>query len=250
MKQEANRTSAVSGPAPGASFCAGNAPAFSADPAGRRRRWFGFWLDHPWAEPLVFVILALGFEWIVDPVASHAVEAVYLTIVVLIPLASNVLHRDRPRALGFRFDNILPSARLVVPASLAVLAAIVAVSYASGHGVTVGTRLRQEIWAYPLWGLAQQWALQGFVHRRLCQAWGRRQPAAVASAVLFAALHFPNPVLVVFTLVGGYVWCLLYQREQNLFTLALSHGWLAAIALVSLPPVWIHGLRVGPEFWG
>lgn len=220
----------------------------SAD--SRRRRWFGFWLDHPWAQPLVFVVLALGFEWVVDPVASHAVEAAYLTVVILIPLASNLLHGDRPRALGFRFDNVVDSARLVVPVSLGILAVIVAVGYASGHGVTVGSRLRHEAWAYPLWGLAQQWALQGFVHRRLLESWGRRQPAAIASAVLFSALHVPNPVLVVFTLVGGYLWCILYQRERNLFTLAFSHGWLGAAALATLPPAWIHGLRVGPEFWG
>jgi membrane protease YdiL (CAAX protease family) len=216
----------------------------------RSRRWFGFFLDHPWVEPLVFVALALIFEWVVDPVAPHWVEAVYLTVVVLIPLASNILHRDRPRVLGFRFNNFLRSARTVGPVSLAALVVIVAVSYLSGHGVNLGARFRESVWSYPLWGLAQQWALQGFVHRRLCDTWHRRQLAAIASALLFGSLHYPNPVLVVFTVVGGYVWCLLYQREQNLFTLALSHGWLAAVTLVGLPPAWIHGLRVGPEFWG
>jgi membrane protease YdiL (CAAX protease family) len=243
-------TDRATGGSPEVPFCspAIPAPVSSRAGAGRRRRWFRFFLDHPWVEPVAFVALALGFEWIVDPVASRAVKGVYLTLVVLIPLASNVLHGDGPRALGFRVDNFLRSARMVGPASLAVLAVIVAVSYASGHGVALGPRLRQQLVYYPLWGLAQQWALQGFVHRRLCDTWHRRQPAAIASAVLFASLHYPNPVLVVFTLVGGYVWCLLYQRQQNLFTLALSHGWLGAIALVSLPAAWIHGLRVGPEF--
>lgn len=263
MKQRVNRTVAPPGPGPVGPFCAMKvAKAVAAAGAGatmasatagtnaRSRRWFGLFLDHPWVEPVIFVVLALIFEWVVDPVAPHWVEAVYLTIVVLIPLASNVLHRDRPRALGFRFDNFLRSARSVGPASLAALAVIVAVSYWSGHGVNLGARFRESVWTYPLWGMAQQWALQGFVHRRLCDTWHRPQLSAIASALLFGALHYPNPVLVVFTVVGGYVWCLLYQREQNLFTLALSHGWLAAVALVGLPPAWIHGLRVGPEFWG
>lgn len=194
--------------------------------------------------------LALVFEWVVDPVASHTVEAVYLTVVVLIPLASNILHRDHPRDLGFRLDNFARSGREVALASLVGLALIVALSFASGHGLNLGSRFRESIWTYPLWGLAQQWALQSFVQRRLCETWHRRVPVAAASALLFGALHYPNPVLVAFTVVGGFVWCLLYQRHQNLFTLALSHGWLAAVALTSLPPAWIHGLRVGPEYWG
>jgi len=243
MRQRATGTTQTAGPAP-PSFCS------TAPRAVGSRPWLRFWLDHPWVEPLVFVVLALGFEWIVDPVASHGVEAAYLTVVVLIPLASNVLHRDGPRTLGFRFDNVLRSGREVLPVSLIALAVIVGLSLGSGHGLDLGARFRESLWNYPLWGLAQQWALQGFVHRRLCDAWHRRRLAAVASSLLFGALHFPNPVLLVFTVVGGLAWCLLYQRHQNLFTLALSHGWLAAVALVSLPPAWVHGLRVGPEYWG
>ena len=209
-----------------------------------------FWVDHAWLEPLVFVLLALGYEWVVHPIAPFAVKAIYLAVVVLIPLASNVIHGDRPRDLGFRFDNFLRSARSVGPVTLAALMVILILSYGSGHGVTVGPRLGQQLWYYPLWGLAQQWVLQGFVHRRLCDSWRRGRLAAIASSVLFSSLHFPNPVLVLFTLICGYAWCLLYRREQNLFTLALSHGWLGAMTMASLPRTWLHGLRVGPEFWG
>ena len=199
---------------------------------------------------MVFVALALAYEWVVHPVASLPVKVIFLSAIVLIPLVSNVVHRDTPRALGFRVDNLLRSARIVGPPSLAALVIILALSYGSGHGVTVGSRLGQQLWYYPLWGLAQQWVLQGFVHRRLCESMRHRQRTAIASSVLFSSLHFPNPALIVFTLVGGYAWCRFYQREQNLFTLALSHGWLGAILLVSLPREWIHGLRIGPEFWG
>jgi membrane protease YdiL (CAAX protease family) len=216
----------------------------------RSNRSARFWVQHSWLEPLIFVALALAYEWVVYPVASALVKVVFLTVVALIPLASNVLHRDRPHALGFRFDNFLRSARMVGPATLVALAIILSLSYASGHGVTVGVRLGQQLWYYPLWGLAQQWVLQGFVHRRLRESWRHRRLAAVGSSVLFSSLHFPNPALMVFTLIGGYAWCRYYQKEQNLFTLALSHGWLGAIALVSLPRAWMHGLRVGPEFWG
>ena len=51
------------------------------------------------------------------------------------------------------------------------------------------------------------------------------------------------------TLVGGYVWCRLFHRQPNLFTLAISHGWLAVLVRYSWPAEWLHNLRIGPGYW-
>ena len=51
------------------------------------------------------------------------------------------------------------------------------------------------------------------------------------------------------TVVVGYLWCRLYSRTPNLLTLAVSHAVLAALIMASLPPEWIHRLKVGPGYW-
>lgn len=166
-----------------------------------------------------------------------------------IPLASILLHRERPRELGLRLDNLARSARQVGIMTLAASAVVMACGIAGGGRIRLGADLIPIWLVYVVWGLLQQLALQGFVQRRLSVALGDPRKAALVSAVLFASLHLPNPVLAPATLITGYAWCRLYTRAPNLITLACSHATLAVLALVAFPPAWVHHLRVGPGYW-
>lgn len=200
-----------------------------------------------WLEPLIFVLLAFVYTWEVQPADLTANVAGFIALALLPPL-SNFLHRERPSDLGFRLDNLGRSAREVgLMTAAAALVVAVAGLLSRGRPVVTWTALEAAI-TYPLWALAQQYALQGFVFRRLRARWGSPW-AAAGSAALFSALHYPSAVLMVFTLIVGYDWCRLYERAPNLYTLALSHGWLAMFALIALPAPWMHGLKVGPGYW-
>ncbi|MCA1819420.1 MAG: CPBP family intramembrane metalloprotease [Halobacteriales archaeon] len=98
---------------------------------------------------------------------------------------------------------------------------------------------------YPAWALAQEFALQNVMAANLT-ALGLRPHAVVAvSAGLFGAAHLPNLPLAALALVGGLLWCILWQRARNLWTLTLCHavvGW-AAVAF------FLHGDPAG-EFLG
>jgi membrane protease YdiL (CAAX protease family) len=74
-----------------------------------------------------------------------------------------------------------------------------------------------------VWGGAQQWVLQTVVLREAQRATSRRRGVVVA-ALLFGAVHLPNPFLVPVTAAGALVWCWLYDRHPNIVPLALSHG--------------------------
>ncbi len=91
--------------------------------------------------------------------------------------------------------------------------------------------------------------MQSFTYRRLREATERPPIAAGLTALLFAALHYPNLPLLLLTLAGGYVWCRLFERHANLITLALSHGWLAVLLRATWPAEWLHNLRIGPSYW-
>ncbi len=200
-------------------------------------------------EPLVFLALALAYIWIVQPTHDDRMRAPFLAVIVLIPLLSNFVHRDPLPELGLRLDNLAPSAREVGAATAAGALAVIAIGLIAGGGpVFDGTVLRAFV-LYPLWGLAQQYAMQAFTYRRLRDATGRPHTAAVLTAALFASAHTPNLTLALITLVGGYVWCRLFERHANLITLALSHGWLAVLTRYSWPAEWLHNLRIGPGFW-
>lgn len=202
----------------------------------------------PAIEPLVFVALALVYIWVVRATEDW-LKIPFLTVIVLIPFASNFLHRDGLRELGMRLDNLWNSAREVGLATLIGAIAVVGVGLLTGADPDLPRGVARSFLLYPVWGLTQQYAMQSFTYRRVREGTGRPELAAAITAFCFASAHWPNLALALVTLVGGYVWCRLFERHPNLFTLALSHGWLAVLLRYSWPAEWLHNLRIGPGYW-
>lgn len=203
----------------------------------------------PAIEPLILVALALLYIWLVQPTHNDWLRIPYMAVVVLIPIGSAILHRDTLRELGLRLDNFWRSAREVGLLTLAAAFLVIAIGVLAGGGSAIRPEMLTSFLIYPVWGLIQQYAMQSFAYRRLRAGIESPGPAATLTALLFASLHYPNLPLVISTLVGGYAWCRLFERNPNLLTLALSHGWLAVVLRASWPAVWLHGLRIGPTYW-
>src|SRR5260370_6154135 len=119
-------------------------------------------------------------------------------------LLSVVLRRDTPKTLGWRADNLWKATRRAIPffaiASLAVC----------GAGVFLGMLQRlplhliepRRFSGYLAFCVLQQVALNSYLTNRLCSYFQKAWPAATLAGAIFAALHWPNPVLVPLPLVG------------------------------------------------
>jgi hypothetical protein len=99
-------------------------------------------------------------------------------------------------------------------------------------------------WLYGVWSLQQEFILQSIFFLRLEAVLGSRR-AVVAAAFLFAVVHIPSPVLTVFSLLGGLLFCELFRRWRNLFPLGVIHAALGLTVAASLPDKWLHHMRVG-----
>ena len=133
------------------------------------------------------------------------------------------------RAWGMRRDNFreclwphLAFAAVGLPALVALGAALDPLALPPTFWLVLGL--------YPLWGIAQQFALQNLLARNVAALVPNRFAIATTAAVLFAAAHYPRLDLVGLTLVSGFAFTLLYLRWPNLWAVGISHGILGTVA--------------------
>ena len=190
-------------------------------------------------------------EWVVLSFAGRS----KLTIAVPVLLALGLVvysHRERGETVkdvGFRTDNFFAACRLLLIPTAIVVVVGVSVSWFSSHSIFVAP-WRNRFLLLPLWALFQQYVLNGFINRRAQLALGNGPKSILLVAMVFSLFHLPNPLLAILTFAGGFVWAAVYQRQPNLFALALSHTVSSITLALTISPKWLDGLRVGFKYFG
>jgi CAAX prenyl protease-like protein len=165
-------------------------------------------------------------------------------------VVSFVARRDTPKTMGWRSDNLW---RATKRAGWFFGGSSLLICFA---GLFLGMLQRLPIHlieprrfgGYLAFCLLQQVGLNSFLTNRLMAAFERPMPAAVVAGTLFAALHWPNPVLVPLTLVGGIAMAWLFATERNILVLTLGQAILGALVWWAFPIAWHHSMRVGPGY--
>ncbi len=166
-------------------------------------------------------------------------------------LLSFVLHRDTPKTIGWRADNLKAATRRAAPLFLLFMLAIALAGVALGalHRTPAHFVAPKRFVGYFAFCLLQQIGLQSLTMNRLLRGLKSPEVAAVAGGLLFGALHWPNPVLVPLTFIGGTMMCWLFARERNIIPLVIGQSILGGLVWWAFPLAWHHSMRVGPGYY-
>ena len=166
-------------------------------------------------------------------------------------IASFWIHGDSLGTIGWRGDNLWAAAKgsamLLGPAAIAL--AIVGLALDGWHLRSGGLLIPKNFFTYTAFCLVQQIGLNSYLTNRLAGAKETPVRAMIFSAAVFAALHWPNPVLIPLTFIGGCAMAWLFLRERNILPLAVWQGILGTLVWWAFPMAWHHGMRVGPGFY-
>src|ERR1035437_2284198 len=195
-------------------------------------------------EPLLTFGLIVAYIW--------KLRFVYPSCWIVIPvlmLLSHLVRRERPRALGFRVDNLTYRLKEFTP----LLVAIILVLLAGGALFHTFRKIDFDgvvlsLAAYLPWGLAQEYALNGYFLNRFDAAISRRA-ASILTAALFCAAHAPNYFLMAVTFPLALCATLVYRRTRNLYVLGIAHAIIGLMLFLVVPDSVSHHLRVGPGFF-
>jgi len=165
-------------------------------------------------------------------------------------VVSFAARRDTPKTMGWRSDNLWPATKraawFFAPGSLLISFAglFLGMLHRSPTHLTEPRRLG----SYMAFCLLQQVGLNSFLMNRLLATFEKPVPAALFAGALFAALHWPNPVLVPLTFVGGAAMAWLFATERSILPLTVGQAILGALVWWAFPMAWHHSMRVGPGF--
>jgi hypothetical protein len=198
------------------------------------------------AEGFLFALFVAAYIWRLQEAYpdSWLVFPVWLTL-------SFVLHHDTPRTMGWRADNVGPAIRqgLVVFGIFVLAVCVSGLFLGAFHRSPLHLTDGHRFFGYLAFCLMQQIALNSYLTNRFLSALGSPRLSALLAGIVFAGLHWPNPVLVPITLVGGMAMSWLFAKQRNILPLTVGQAILGGLIWWAFPIAWHHSMRVGPGYY-
>jgi membrane protease YdiL (CAAX protease family) len=198
------------------------------------------------SHALPLATVAVGYGLIEVALWTPKSAQVWIGLVAAVWIVgTTMLSRRRADELGLGRNGFRESA-WVIAAAVLTGAVLVWMGWLFGwlHGLMGPIPASTHVMAYGLWSFQQEFILQCFLFLNLLPVLGKNR-AVLASGLIFAIAHLPNPVLMIATLISGTCLTAAFARYRNVYTVTIAHAVLGLAVAVALPGDLHHNMRVG-----
>jgi hypothetical protein len=166
-------------------------------------------------------------------------------------LVGHMLHRDTLGGLGLIWTELRSSARLALPVALVIYLPLLFYGFAH-HSLVLLPPTWQSLGpalGYGSWCVVQQYLAQSYFHNRLMLVIRNRHLSSALIGIMFSVAHIPNSLLMIVTLLVGFLFAEIFARHRNIWPLALVQAVGGLLLAAVIPDALIHHMRVGPGYF-
>jgi hypothetical protein len=208
-------------------------------------------------EALTGIILIFGYVWLIIPLNYQWMRVLSAVPIVLFIIYSDFINKKSFKQnledIGFRWDNWRGSSKVLFIFTIVTMPVLYVV-WQFFFPISKYFYNEHAFWekfvTYPLAMLCQQYIFLAFFFRRYRDIFYPQINIAIFfSAFTFAAIHIPNPPLIIFCFGAGIVWAATYNKYPNLFTIAISQSVLAIFVSMILLAYQVVGPKADVGRW-
>jgi hypothetical protein len=198
------------------------------------------------ADVTLFPAFVVWFIWQLQFIARRSWIAFPLWLI-----ASFLAHHDTHRTLGWRLDNLWAATKqaVIILGAMAAGLIVIGLFFVVSRPVRSLGAVLGQFGGYLAFCIAQQLGMNCLVQNRMLSLLSKEWIAAGLTGVIFAICHWPNPVLVPLTFVGGTAMAWMFGRVRNVIPLAIGQAVLGMLVGWAFPMSWHHHMRVGPGYY-
>jgi uncharacterized protein len=178
------------------------------------------------------LILIFGYLWIIFPLYSPWRHLLPSIIFFSLLFFSKYFHQETFKKQGINWENWDTVSKTLLPFTII---AILFTTFIWLNFFTIDFNFasNEKFWLnllkYPPWAFLQQYILLAFFFKRLKNIFSSPYLSMLLTAILFSLIHFPNPALMSGCFLGGLFWSYAYDKNCNLFSIAISHTLLGVL---------------------
>lgn len=177
-------------------------------------------------------------------------------------VVSSLIRQDGLKELGIRLDNIYQSGRECLITFFILTFVIVSVIFLRFDNFYFDklfdhnfTYYLKSFLNHALLGISQQFFFQSVLLIRIAQIFRNKSISLISAAMLFSLAHSPNIRLMIFAYPFGFICCILFLRNRNIFVLGIMHAVVHMVSGVIFSAFLVSGFyyydfpkRIGPTY--